>query len=150
MAVQPLSSAISRITNQALTRKAAALCALLGAWETVAGQTLAAVSIPVKLARAPGGRDQPAVLHLAMPSAWKTEFQHEAPMLIARINSFFGYRAVGELRLSARTLPQRVKAIEPERHSALNSADIEAKVESIADSDLKAALIRLGQAMGAR
>ena len=150
MPPQPLSRTIGKITSQAMGRKAAALSALLGSWETIAGKSVAAVAIPVKLARNAKAPDQPAVLHIAAPSAWKTELQHEAPVLISRINAFFGYKAVGELRLSARSLPVRATPPPPLRHSALNSIDIEAKVANIEDPELKAALIRLGQAMGAR
>jgi hypothetical protein len=150
MPPQPLSRTLHKITGKAMGRKMAALASLLGGWETIAGKNFAAVSIPVKLARNPQAPDLPAILHIAAPSAWKTEFQHEAPQLIARINAFFGYKAVGALRLSARSLPAKTKPVAAARHSALNSADIEAKVADIEDPALKAALIRLGQAMGAR
>ena len=150
MVPQPLSRTLHKITGKAMGRKMAALASLLSAWETIAGKNLAAVSIPVKLARSPSDAEAPAVLHIAVPPAWKTEFQHEAPLLIARINAFFGYKAVGELRLSARSLPHKARPVAAIRHSALNSADIEAKVADIADPELKAALIRLGEAMGAR
>ena len=103
MVMHSLSDAVGRLTVKALDRKSARLGALLGSWEAIVGRNFAEVSLPVKLAR--GGttdEDAPAILHLAVPAAWKTEFQHEAPQLIARINSFFGYKAVGELRFSAR------------------------------------------------
>ena len=150
MPPQPLSRTVAKIAGQAMGRKAAALSALLGSWEAIVGQSFAAVAIPVKLARNAKTPDQPAILHIAAPSAWKTELQHEAPVLIGRINAFFGYKAVGELRLSPRSLPAVKAPKTAPRHSVLNSADIEAKVATIEDPELKAALIRLGKAMGSR
>ncbi len=156
MIPQPLSRTVARITVKALDRKSARLATLLGSWEAVVGKTRAEISLPVKFVRAGGaaipGEERPAILHLAVPPAWKTEFQHEAPGLIARINSFFGYQAVGELRFSPRTMPRRLSSgVEKQAaQSNLNCDELEAKVAGIGDPELKAALVRLGQAIRGR
>ena len=141
----PLSAPLSRVAASALDRKSAQLGALLAHWESILGPRLAAVSFPERLSRSrsPEGG---CTLYLAVPSAWKTEFQHEAPLLLRRINTFFGHGAITAIRLTARAMPapravKRAKPLSPER-----LAELELSVASVADPRLRAALIGLGQA----
>jgi hypothetical protein len=142
----PLSASVARITVQALDRKAAQLGALLAHWEAIAGHRIGAISFPVKLSRSPKG-DDAAILTLASPSAWKTELQHETPMLLMRINAFFGHRAVRDIRLVSRSMPPATHRAPPRTLTTAETSALDAAVGDIADDRLRQALIRLGTAL---
>jgi hypothetical protein len=146
----PLSASIAKIAAATLDKKAVGLGALLGHWEHIVGKEIAAAAVPIKLARPE--KEGPATLYLAVSPARALEVQHDEPILIARINGFFGYKAVGALRLSQRHLnlsskrkPKRSPG--PLAESSLSDADIEARVSVITDPELKETLARLGRSM---
>jgi hypothetical protein len=142
----PISSSLSHVTLQALDRKSAQLGTLLTQWRDIVGPRIGDVTFPIRLSR---GRatDSGAILHLAAPQAWATELRHELPMLISRINGFFGHRAVLDIKLVSRTIrparPRRsIKPLLPEQQQMLVEA-----VGGIEDSRLQTALLKLGIAL---
>jgi hypothetical protein len=147
MAPRPLSSSVAKITVAALDRKALGLGALLGNWQAVVGAEFGQ-SLPVKLARA---REEGvgATLQLAVSPARALEFQHEEKRLIARINGFFGYKAVEKIKLVQR------HAVQPARRqvrtpSAMTKAEIETLVAGVDNAELASALQGLGSAMSGK
>jgi len=66
-------------------------------WTEIIGPELAAHVTPQKLSRARAG--QPRTLTLAAPGPLSLELQHRSPQILERINAFYGYRAVGRLRI---------------------------------------------------
>ena len=144
MAPRPLASSLAKITSATLDRKSLGLGALLGNWQEVVGPQLGQ-SLPVKLVR---GREegQGATLQLAVSPARALEFQHEEKLLIARINGFFGYKAVEKVKLVQRHAAPRPKRA-PRTASAMTSAEIETSVARVDNSELAAALQQLGSAM---
>jgi hypothetical protein len=147
MAPRPLSSSVAKITVATLDRKALGLGALLGNWGAVVGPQLGQ-SLPVKLVRARED-GQGATLHLAVSSARALEFQHEEKLLIARINGFFGYKAIEKIKLVQRhsLLPAKRVMRAP---SSMTKAEIETLVAGVENADLASALQRLGSAMSGR
>ena len=75
------------------------------------------------------------------------EIQHLAPQLIERINSFFGYRAVGNLTLRQAPLPARkAAAVKTQRNLSPDAeARLKRQLDSVEDPDLRLALERLGR-----
>ena len=142
----PLSASVGRIAIQALDRKSAQLGALLAHWEAIAGPRIGGISFPVKVSRA-RKTDEAAILTLALPSAWMTELQHESPLLLKRINAFFGHRAVREIRLVSRSAPPRAAPSRPRALSKSEEASLDGAVSMIADERLREALKRLGTAL---
>jgi hypothetical protein len=70
------------------------------------------------------------------------------PVLIERINAFFGYGAVARLAFTQGPPVTAAAAPAPLRQlSAEEQRAIEARVAGVADPDLRAALARLGSAV---
>ncbi|MBV8935782.1 MAG: DUF721 domain-containing protein [Alphaproteobacteria bacterium] len=121
------------------------LVRLKSEWVAIAGRDWAEVSWPTAL-----GRD--GVLKLrAIPGA-AIELQHRAPLLIERINQFFGRCVISRLALVQGPLPLLPR---PSRPSLRPLSEGEAKaldrqLSGIADPDLRAALTRLGRAVNAQ
>lgn len=124
--------------------------AVLTDWEQIVGPVLARATVPERIAYPQGERSE-GTLHLRVgTSSLALELQHLEPQMIERINSHFGYRAVARLRILQgpvkRAEPPKAKskpAFAPEKRQAL-----ERKLAAIEDPELKAALRKLGEAVG--
>lgn len=73
------------------------LVGLIRAWPDVVGPEWAARATPIALI--PAQADRPARLKVAVPAGKIPVVQHESPLLLARVNAFFGYPAIGTLLL---------------------------------------------------
>jgi len=117
-------------------------------WREIVGEALAGRSEPVKLVKARTGG---ATLELRVAGPVAALIQHQAPLILDRLNLYLGAGAVGRLRivqgpLSAAAGKPRAAA---RRHKApLDAAAERALAESLAktpDGPLKDALARLGR-----
>jgi hypothetical protein len=118
------------------------LVRLKAEWAAIIGADWAAVTWPTAL-----GRD--GVLKLRTGSGAALELQHRAPLLIERINGFFGRPVITRLALVQGPLPlpplpsgAPLRALTPGEATALYE-----RVSEIADPELRAALARLGRAV---
>jgi hypothetical protein len=91
------------------------------------------------------------VLHVAGAAA--LELQHSEPQILERINGYFGYGAVGRLRLIQAPLPRSKASPLPTESRDVSDAEeseIAAAVRDIREPDLRAALSGLGRTLKAR
>lgn len=136
--------AVSKLTVPIVARRGGGVLVRLKAeWAAIAGPDWAEVSWPATL-----GRD--GVLKLRAASGAALELQHRAPLIIERINLFFGRAVVTRLALVQGPLPVVSRAARPVIPS-LSQGEAEAldgRLSAIADPDLRAALARLGRAVG--
>lgn len=87
--------------------------ALLTDWPRIVGPDLASWCRPLRL-RFPPGKGEGARLELAVTPARLLELQHQTPLLVERINGFFGRPVVARLRL----VPRMVGPVERRPPSA--------------------------------
>lgn len=140
-----LPELLGRILDPAARRRGLAEVRLVTDWAMVVGPALAARCQPIRLT---GRRGEDGVLTIHVGGASALELQHSAPQLIERINDFFGYPAVGRLRLIQAPPARPVKrpAIGPIRTlDPAETIEIEAVAEAITDPGLRQALVRLGR-----
>jgi hypothetical protein len=111
-------------------------------WAGISGAEVAAVSWPEALGR--GG-----VLRLLAMPAQALQLQHRAPILIERINLYFGRPVVARIALVQGPLPLAATAPKPAIAplAATDAAALERQLAAIEDSGLRAALTRLGRAV---
>ncbi|NNM73009.1 DUF721 domain-containing protein [Enterovirga aerilata] len=120
-------------------------------WPEIVGERLAAYSQPVKVEwprRAnPDAPADPSTLVVRVESAFALELQHLAPVIIERVNAFYGWRCVGRLVLKQGPVvrPARPEPL-PEPGPAERARAVEAASE-VADEGLRGALERLGSAV---
>jgi len=131
----------SRIAAPIVARRGGGVLGRLKAeWAAVVGAELAAVTWPASL-----GRDGALKLFVAAGAA--LELQHRAPLVIERINRFFGRDAVTRLVLVQGPLPLAAPP-QPATAAPLAAAEthaLDALLADIADPELRAALTGLGQ-----
>ncbi len=139
--------AASRLAAPVVARRGGGiLIRLKSEWTAIVGNGWAAVAWPTAL-----GRD--GVLKLRTAPAAALELQHRAPLLIERINLYFGRPVVTRLTQvqGPLPLPAAPAAPPPPTLTAGEAAALEARLSGIADPELRAVLARLGRAViGAR
>lgn len=120
-------------------------------WDEIVGPDLARRSLPVKLQwpRGAGADAEPATLVVRVEGAYAIELQYAAPVVMARINTYFGWRCVGRIVLRQGPVPPRQgpPALPPPPDAAAVGAvrrQIEQEAGAFADEELAAALARLG------
>ncbi len=93
-----LGSLLRALLTPAARARGFAEAALLTDWPRIAGPDLASWCRPLRL-RFPPGKGEGARLELAVAPARLLELQHQTPLLVERINGFFGRPVVARLRL---------------------------------------------------
>lgn len=155
--VRPLADIIAAPLSAACRKRGFATLDLVAHWPDIVGPAYAETTAPDQLSwpRRPKGligeeEHEPAVLTVRCSGAAAMRLTLEAPQLIERINTFFGYRLVGRLR--PLQLPPVKIGPRPRPRPAQLSPEAEARVQTlvagIADDGLKAAVERLGRAIG--
>ena len=132
-------------------------------WPEVVGERLAALCVPVKVGYPRAGR-LGATLVVRVEGARATEVEHLGPRIIERVNQFYGYRAIDELKVTQTTgsagasrgfadeparfagQPQAA-AFEPSPEAKVRAAEMTRGIQSEA---LRAALTRMGAHVLAR
>ena len=120
-------------------------------WPSIVGQQLADRTLPERVVHAPGRRGD-GTLHVRIASgALAVELQHLEPLIVERINTYFGYRAITRLKLKHAPIPQRTNDSAPARILAADDAmTVDRSVSSIEDPTLRQALRNLGRSLFAQ
>jgi hypothetical protein len=145
--LRAIGAEIPRIAGAALGKRGFGEAQLVTQWEAVIGAELSEKLSPERIVF-PRGERRNGTLRLRVASAFATEAQHMEPVLIERINAFFGYGAVARLAfvqgpaLNAKPAPPRLRPL-----TVQEQRDLETRVAGVADPDLREALKRLGAAV---
>lgn len=144
-----LSALLPRIAGKAMRERGFDEAAIVTDWPAIVGELLASETIPEKLVRR-RGTNAGGTLHIRVNGAFATELQHLEPVMIERINGFFGYAAVARLTLIQGPVSpytrKRKKALQREDSSPL-PPELTDELAEIEDEDLRAALERLGRTL---
>ena len=150
--METLSKHFREITKAAFARYGFAQADVVANWDAIVGEELAAVSAPerIKWPRGSGeeAQKQGGTLVIRAAPGRALELQYEASRIISRINSFFGYGAVANLKVM-----QAVELARPRpKPPALPEKPVhEQELNAVEDTPLREALERLGRGVaGAR
>lgn len=155
MSAKPLAELIDDCIAPALAAQGFAGRAIVSLWPEIVGERLAARSRPLKIdwprrRPAPGEASEPATMVVRVESAFALEMQQLGPLVLERVNSHLGWRAVGKLVLKQGPVapPPAPKPAPPPDPAAL--ARIEAQVAGVENAELREALARLGRGIAQR
>ncbi|MEM7425380.1 MAG: DciA family protein [Pseudomonadota bacterium] len=151
---------VDKLTRGAFSAHGFAYAQILTHWETIVGPQLAAVCAPSRL-RWPQGQERlkderrrlGGTLTVTVEGPAAIELQHDTPRIIERLNTFYGYQAIAEIRIvqghlddPGRRRERRVRAaLTRERESELKTS-----LQRIDEQDLQDSLTRLGRGVLAR
>jgi hypothetical protein len=145
----PISALVGRVINPVARKRGFAAADLIAAWADVVGAGLAECTRPEKIVwpRGEANSDEPGVLTLKVEGPRAIVVQHQLDQIVERVNAFFGYAAVGHIRIvqgplgrTGRPAPVHDEALPPEDEARLRST-----IGSVEDQPLRDALDRLGR-----
>ena len=127
---------------------------ILSKWSQIVGSFFAQHSEPDKISRITEDFDefdQPIFknfLHVRVSPAAAVEFQHYKDTIIEKINSFFGYKAIADLRLQQNFIPKKKieQPLKSERFEATDNEKelVKKEMQNIKDEELEKSIVNLG------
>ena len=146
------AEAVAKVTRTLFQRRGLADGAIVRDWPLIFGEALAEHSQPERILF-PRGKRQGGVLHLRVASGGMAlELQHLEPLVLERINGYFGYRAVGGLKVVQGPLPRPPKRAAPQSPATDEAVadDIKQALHGVNDEALRHTLARLARAVAGR
>jgi hypothetical protein len=141
------------LIDPVLAKRAGISTALLGSWDEIAGEEFADCTRPEKIvwARNDGYRDDgytPGTLTIACEGARALFLTHAQGELIGRINAFFGFPAVRQIRIVQKPVsPQMKHSKTPRPLKGEPAQKLHDMMEGIESEALRKAVERLGTAV---
>lgn len=158
IAARSVGTFVPKLTRTAFEKFGFSTAALLTDWAQIVGPQLALTTTPDRIrwpktveqdmAGGRTGQRTGATLHLSVDPARALDVQYKTSLIIDRINSYFGYRAVADLRIVQVRVAMPPQPVARSRPVAAATPD--PVLKSIADDGLRAALERMQQGMLAR
>lgn len=155
MVAKPLAELIDDCLAPALAAQGFAGRSVVTYWPEIVGERLAERTRPLKIdwprrRNAPGETADPATLVVRVESAFALEMQQLGPLVLERVNTHLGWRAVGKLVLKQGPVAPPPRPLPPAPPDAATLARIAAQVAQVEDAGLREALARLGQGIAQR
>ena len=127
---------------------------ILSKWPQIVGSFFAEHSEPDKISRLTEDFDefdQPifkSFLNVRVSPAAAVEFQHYKDTIIEKINSFFGYKAISDLRLQQNFIPKK-KNEQPHKSMRFETNNnekelVKKEMQNIKDKELEKSIVNLG------
>jgi hypothetical protein len=145
---RPAGVALAQVTKAAFRKRGFTRREILTQWPSIVGDLMARYSCPERL-QFGRDRNEGATLVVRAGSGFATELQHLHPIVLDRINTFFGYQAVARITIIQGPLPipttaerRALRNITPEEDACV--AD---QVSGTRNPDLAEALRALGRTL---
>jgi len=143
-----LGDLTQRLAKTHLGKRGFTEASLVTDWAHIVGEAQSLGSLPLKIVF-PQGERAGGTLHVRVASGGlATEFNHLEPLILQRINGYFGYGAVARLKITQGPVPKRERkkqakppaVLPPEQEQALQD-----RLAAVTDPDLREALAKLGR-----
>jgi hypothetical protein len=149
--LRPLSDLLHKTLGPVFAKQGFASAEIIARWTEIVGAEIADHAQPEKIqwSRVSAGQPrEPGRLVLRVEGPVALEIQHLSGVILERVNRFFGWEAVGTIRLRQAPLRRKLRA-EPPAPDPQSTARIKAALIDIEDEQLRDALARLGAAIKA-
>ncbi len=138
---------LAEVGGQSFRRFGFVQTSIVSRWNEIVGERYAKVSSPESI-RFPTGRRNAGALTLLVEGAHAPLIQHLAPIIIERVNRFFGYQAVNRVIFKqGRPAAPAPKLKRPELRPV--PKELGEGIREIADPELRACLESLASQIGA-
>ena len=141
-----VSEAARRAGNRAFRRYGFSQREIVARWPDIVGPALADCSLPERLTF-PRDEKRGGSLYIRVQGSMALELQHFEPMLIERINSYYGYQAVERLIYRHGPVPMRRQKTRPVSAALTDSQkeNLEEQLAGVTNKELYKALYGLGR-----
>lgn len=146
-----IAAVVPKVTAPLFRKRGFAEAGILNDWPAIVGPRLAAGCSPERLSF-PVGKRAEGTLRLRVDGPLATELQHFEPQLLERINGYFGYRAVAQVKMVQGPLPPPERPADPPLRplDGEEAAALQEAVSGVAGARLRSALEGLGRAIMGR
>jgi hypothetical protein len=147
-----IAQSITAATKAVFGKRGFADGAILKDWPTIAGTHLAGHSQPEKIAY-PTGAKTGGTLHLTIDTgSMAIELQHLEPLLVERINGYFGFKAIDRLKVTQGPInkPEAKPEHRPRKLEPEEETDLADSLMEVDDPELRQALTGLGRSVMGR
>jgi hypothetical protein len=144
-----VSDIVPDIGRAAFRRFGFVQSSIVSRWSEIVGARYAAVSSPESI-RFPPGKRSDGVLNLIVEGAHAPMMQHVAPVIVERVNLFFGYPAVARVAFRqglVQIARAKTRAAPPSRRPI--PAELGDSLREVADPELRACLESLARGVAA-
>lgn len=149
MRPRSVSELLPEVGGAAFRRFGFVQSSIVSRWREIVGDRYAGVSSPESI-RFPPGRKSEGVLTLVVEGAHAPVMQHVAPVIVERVNRFFGYPAVARLSFRQGIVQLARAKPRPARSNLRVPTDLGDSVRAIADPELRAVLEGLARGLAAK
>lgn len=139
-----------RVTRPVFGRQGFAGGALVVDWPAIVGSAVASHTLPLAIKFPPKERTDGTLTVKVDSGAFAVEMQHLEPLILERINGYFGWKAVARLRLRQGPLPERPAAAAPPAEPPAIPPPAQDSLSRVEDPELRAVLERLGRRLAGR
>lgn len=147
MRLLALNVEVEPLLKQAIGTRDFGIPSLISHWSDIAGSEIARHSIPLSL-RFGRGMKHEGTLKIRCRGSFALELQHSQIEMLARINTYFGYKAVARILIEQGPVPMPRQNRPKKRMLSTSEKDgLDRILSSVLDSSLKNRLERLGQAL---
>ncbi len=140
-----LAQCIEPVTKPVFKTQGLAGTKIISEWESIVGKKLAGHSNPQKLSF-PAGKKTDGTLSIAVENGFATELQHLQPLIIERIATYFGYKAVTRITITHSYSVETSKEPRTVKKNILPASACELAAE-IEDSELRAAFTNMAKTL---
>lgn len=149
-----LSASMTPLIKKLLGAKGMAEVEILANWKNIVGEDLAKYSLPQRIEFKVGSRNNGTLYLMAASGGFAMEIQHRTPLILEKINTFFGYQAVSKLKLIQNDgfiNPETPAVYEDNLEKKLVTKEeqnyIDSVTEDIQHKELKLSLQKLGKSI---
>lgn len=151
----PLSEGMNPLIKKLLGGKGLIQVDLFSSWKNIVGEEIAAYTAAIRIDYKKGKRDN-GTLHLAVENgAFALEIGQQKLMILEKINAYFGYQAVSDIKISINSsffMPPEttLKDADNTEKNIVNETQqnyIDQVTSGIQDPELKIRLQKLGQSI---
>lgn len=149
---RPLADLVGGALQSAFAKQGFAAVDIVSHWEDIVGPELAARTEPMRLVwPRREDPDSSGTLTIRVEGAYALELQHLAPVVIERVNRYFGWACVGRIAIRQGPVVKRARRADlPLEPPAEAVAEIERGLGEFEDEALKTALARFGALVRSR
>lgn len=138
-----LGACVEPITRPALKKQGLAGTKIITQWDSIVGEKLASHCIPQKLAFS-AGKKTDGTLTIAVENGFATEMQHLQPIILERLATYFGYKAVARITI-ANTYVQKISPPPPKPANKTLTKDCIKIASQVKDEELRTILTSIAK-----